>query len=181
MLPSWKSLLDRSHSGKRRAKSRPARPGKIYALVFGKTSRGRAECRAYVPSFFDHAGRIDACVFPARPRTLRGIILAVNRAVFHGRIPSLPAIREGRSTEADRKSWNRDSPSAPGYAHGIVHAYLARNYVIRVYATHGDARQFVTCVPRYVYDRRYARDSLKKGCAARCIAGTRVCRCEISV
>lgn len=45
----------------------------------------RRRAGAYVLSFFDHAGRIDACVFPARPRTLRGIILAVNRAVFHGR------------------------------------------------------------------------------------------------
>ena len=41
--------------------------------------------RTYVLSFFDHAGRIDACVFLARSCTLRGIILAVNRAVFHGR------------------------------------------------------------------------------------------------
>lgn len=70
----------------RRAADRLARSRDICACFSEnqvRPSEGRV--RTYVLAFFDHAGRIDACVFLARPRTLRGIILAVNRAVFHGR------------------------------------------------------------------------------------------------
>jgi hypothetical protein len=83
------SLIDSLNGNRRAAGSLP----KIYALVFPKTSLAAdVPARMYVLSFFDHAGRIDACVFPTRPSRN---YLGRESSSLPRSFPSLLAIRGG--------------------------------------------------------------------------------------